>query len=105
VFDNVGEATWDDSLRSLRPGGRVMVVGATTGGMPPADLQRIFVRQLSIFGSTTASMAECQALLRTVAEGRIRPVIDSVYPVDEALAAFDRLERAEQFGKIVLDLG
>ncbi|HEX9809439.1 MAG TPA: zinc-binding dehydrogenase [Alphaproteobacteria bacterium] len=105
VFDNVGEATWDDSLRSLRLGGRVMVVGATTGGMPPADLQRIFVRQLSIFGSTTASMAECQALLRTVAEGRIRPVIDSVYPVDEALAAFDRLERAEQFGKIVLDLG
>jgi NADPH:quinone reductase-like Zn-dependent oxidoreductase len=104
VCDNVGAATWDQSLRSAGWGGRIMVVGATTGGQPPADLQRIFVRQLQIFGSTTASMEECRQLMRLVAQGRIRPVIDSVYPLDRAPEAFDRLERAEQFGKIVLDI-
>lgn len=104
VCDNVGAATWDQSLRSAGWGGRIMVVGATTGGQPPADLQRIFVRQLQIFGSTTASMEECRQLMRLVAQGRVRPVIDSVYPIDRAPEAFDRLERAEQFGKIVLDI-
>jgi NADPH:quinone reductase-like Zn-dependent oxidoreductase len=104
VCDNVGAATWDQSLRATGWGGRIMVVGATTGGQPPAELQRIFVRQLQIFGSTTANMEECRQLMRLVAQGRIRPVIDSVYPLDRAPEAFDRLERAEQFGKIVLDI-
>ena len=104
ICDNVGAATWDQSLRSAGWGGRIMVVGATTGGQPPADLQRIFVRQLQIFGSTTATMEECRRLMQVVAQDRLRPVIDSVYPFDDALAAFDQLERAEQFGKIVLDL-
>ena len=53
AYDNVGQATWDETMRSVGKGGRIIVVGATTGGMPAADLQRVFVRQLSIFGSTT----------------------------------------------------
>jgi NADPH:quinone reductase-like Zn-dependent oxidoreductase len=104
ICDNVGAATWDQSLRAAAWGGRVMVVGATTGGHPPADLQRIFVRQLQIFGSTTANMEECRLLMQVVAQGRIRPVIDSVFSMDDALLAFDRLERGDQFGKIVLDI-
>lgn len=105
ICDNVGAATWDQSLRAAGWGGRIMVVGATTGGHPPADLQRIFVRQLQIFGSTTANMEECRHLMRLVAQGRLRPVIDSVYPLERANEAFERLERGEQFGKIVLDIG
>lgn len=104
VCDNVGAATWDQSLRAASWGGRIMVVGATTGGGPPADLQRIFVRQLQIFGSTTANMEECRRLMQLVSQGRLKPVIDSVYDIDDASAAFDRLERAEQFGKIVLNI-
>ena len=104
VIENVGEATWDDSLRATRRGGRIIVCGATTGGHPSADLQRIFVRQLQIFGSTTANMAEYRALLGTVEQGLIEPVIDSVYAMDDALDALDHLEGAKQFGKIVLDI-
>lgn len=104
VCDCVGAATWGESLRSVGWGGRVMVVGATTGGFPPAELQRIFVRQIEIYGSTTGSMEEFRHLLRVVAQGRIVPVIDSVHPIDDALAALARLEAGAQFGKIVLDI-
>ncbi len=104
VCDNVGAATWDQSLRAAGWGGRIMVVGATTGGHPPADLQRIFVRQLRIYGSTTANFEECRKLMQVVAQGRLRPVIDSVHPLADYRAAFARLARAEQFGKIILDL-
>jgi NADPH:quinone reductase-like Zn-dependent oxidoreductase len=100
VIDNVSAATWEDSLRAAAWGGRIMVCGATTGAQPPADLQRVFVRQLRIFGSTAANIAEYRALLRTVAEGRILPVIGSLYPMDKALVALARMEQAEQFGKI-----
>jgi NADPH:quinone reductase-like Zn-dependent oxidoreductase len=104
VYDNVGEATWGESLRAVRKGGRVVVIGATTGGFPPADLQRIFIRQLSIFGSTTGSMSQFRALYRLASQGAFKPVIDSVFPMAEAHKAFARLEAAEQFGKIVLDI-
>jgi NADPH:quinone reductase-like Zn-dependent oxidoreductase len=104
VYDNVGEATWGESLRAVRKGGRVVVIGATTGGYPPADLQRIFIRQLSIFGSTTGSMTEYRDLYRLAGQGKLKPVIDSVWPMDKATEAFAKLERAEQFGKIVLDV-
>ncbi len=104
VIDNVGAKTWEESLRAAAWGGRIMVCGATTGGNPPADLQRIFVRQLRIIGSTAANLEEYRALLRTVALGRLTPVIDSVYAMDDAMEALDRMENAEQFGKIVLTI-
>ncbi len=102
VIDNVGAETWESSLRAAARGGRIMVCGATTGGHPPAELQRIFVRQLRIIGSTAANLEEYRALLRIVALGQIEPVIDSVYAMDDALEALDRMAGARQFGKIVL---
>ena len=104
AYDNVGEATWSESLKSLRKGGRVVVIGATTGGFPPADLQRIFIRQLSIFGSTTGSMGEYRDMVRLAGQGKLKPVIDSVYPMDKAAEGLAKLERGEQFGKIVIDI-
>jgi NADPH:quinone reductase-like Zn-dependent oxidoreductase len=104
VYDNVGQATWDDTLRSVGKGGRVIVVGATTGGHPPADLQRLFVRQIAVYGSTTGNMREYRDLLRVAGQGRLKPVIDSVYPMDKAHDALARLERGEQIGKIVIDI-
>lgn len=102
VIDNVGKATWEDSLRAATWGGRIIVCGATTGAGPSAELQRVFVRQLQIIGSTAANLEEYRALLRTVAAGKLRPVIDGVFAMDDALAALERMERADQFGKIVL---
>jgi NADPH:quinone reductase-like Zn-dependent oxidoreductase len=104
VIDNVGAATWEDSLRAAAWGGRIIVCGATTGGHPSADLQRVFVRQLQIIGSTAANLNEYRALLRTVTAGRIKPVVDSVYAMDDALEALARMEAARQFGKIVLTI-
>jgi NADPH:quinone reductase-like Zn-dependent oxidoreductase len=104
AYDNVGEATWSESLKSVRKGGRVVIIGATTGGYPPADLQRIFIRQLSIFGSTTGSMWEYRDMYRLAGQGKLKPVIDSVWPMDKATEALAKLERGEQFGKIVIDI-
>lgn len=104
VYDNVGEATWSESLKSVRKGGKVVIIGATTGGYPPADLQRIFIRQLTILGSTTGSMWEYRDMYRLAGQGKLKPVIDSVWPMDKATEALAKLERGEQFGKIVLDV-
>jgi len=104
VYDNVGEATWGETLRSVGKGGRVVIVGATTGGFPPADLQRIFVRQITVYGSTTGSMREYQYLIRLAGQGRLKPVIDSVVTLDDYPSALARLEKADQFGKIVVDV-
>lgn len=102
VVDSSGAASWDDSLRSLRRGGRLVTCGATTGSNPPADLQRVFIRQLEIYGSTGGSVEECRQLLAVFATGAIKPVIDRTYALADLPAAFDRLERGEQFGKIVV---
>jgi NADPH:quinone reductase-like Zn-dependent oxidoreductase len=104
AYDNVGEATWGDTLRSLGKGGRVVVVGATTGGFPPADLQRLFVRQITVHGSTTGNMREYNDLLRLAGQGRLKPLIDSVYPMSRYAEALTRLEKAEQLGKIAVDI-
>ena len=104
VIDSSGAASWDDSLRSLRRGGRLVTCGATTGSNPPADLQRIFIRQLEVYGSTGGSLEECRQLVALFASGGIKPVIDQRYTLDELSAAFDRLERGEQFGKLVVTM-
>jgi NADPH:quinone reductase-like Zn-dependent oxidoreductase len=102
VIDSSGEKSWPDSLRSLRRGGRIVTCGATTGAHPSADLQRVFIRQLEIYGSTGGSVQELQDVVKLFARGEIRPVIDQVYPIDRASDAFDRLQRGEQFGKVVI---
>ncbi|MDX6254814.1 MAG: hypothetical protein QOJ11_1148 [Frankiales bacterium] len=102
VIETVGAATWKHSLASLRPGGTVVVAGATTGAMPPAELNRVFFLQLSVVGSTMGTRAELEALLRFLVTSGLRPEIDRVYALAEAREAFERLARGQQFGKIVL---
>ena len=102
VVDDVGEATWKRTLDAARPGGRVVVCGATTGPNPPAALHRIWWKQLSILGSTMGTPEDFQGAYDLIASGRARPVVDRVYPLAEARSAHERLEAGEQLGKIVL---
>jgi NADPH:quinone reductase-like Zn-dependent oxidoreductase len=102
VVDHVGAATWQRSLASARTEGRVCVCGATTGPNPPAQLHRIWWKQLTIYGSTMGTRADFEAVFELVTSGRVVPVIDHVFPLAEAAAAHERLEAGEQLGKIVL---
>jgi NADPH:quinone reductase-like Zn-dependent oxidoreductase len=102
VVDHVGEATWKRSLDAARPEGRVCVCGATTGPNPPANLHRIWWKQLTIFGSTMGSTQDFEAVYELVKSGRAVPVIDTVFSLSEAAAAHERLEAGDQLGKIVL---
>jgi NADPH:quinone reductase-like Zn-dependent oxidoreductase len=100
VIDSVGTASWSESLKSLRRGGRLVTCGATSGSNPPADLQRVFIRQLEIYGSTGGSVGEMRQLLDVFNRGLVKPVIDARFRMSDALNAFDRLESGGQFGKV-----
>ncbi|MBL8442657.1 MAG: zinc-binding dehydrogenase, partial [Zoogloeaceae bacterium] len=100
VIENVGEAVWSAAMRSLVRGGRLVTCGATSGDQPPADLRRIFIRQLQILGSTAGNLSEFRDLLAFVEMHRIVPVIDSEFPLDRAHEALSRLESGQQFGKV-----
>jgi NADPH:quinone reductase-like Zn-dependent oxidoreductase len=102
VMETVGEATWDHSLRSLRPGGRVVISGATSGPNPPADLNRVFFLQLSIVGSTMGTIGEFGELIDLMVRTGLRPVIDRVLPMERAAEAFAVLNDGEVRGKLVL---
>ncbi|MGH3002392.1 MAG: zinc-binding dehydrogenase [Gaiellaceae bacterium] len=102
VVDDVGEATWRRSLDAARPEGRIVVCGATTGPNPPAALHRLWWKQLSVLGSTMGAPADFQGVYDLIAAGKVRPLVDRVYPLAEAVAAHERLEAGEQLGKIVL---
>lgn len=102
VIETVGEATWEVSLRSLRPGGSIVVAGATSGDGPPARLNRLFWFQLSVLGSTMGTRAELERLVGLAASGGVVPLVDRVLPLAEARAAFERLEAGDQRGKVVL---
>ena len=102
VIDSVGEASWGESLRSLRRGGRLVTCGATTGSNPPADLQRVFIRQLEIYGSTGGSVGEFRQLLDVFNRGLVKPVVDETFEMPDIHRAFDRLASGAQFGKVSL---
>lgn len=102
VIETVGAATWDHSLRSLRPGGRIVVSGATSGPNPPADLNRVFFLQLSIVGSTMGSREDLIDLLRLLERTGVRPAIDRVLPLAQAREAFAAMEQGGLHGKLVL---
>lgn len=102
VIESVGAATWAHSLKSLVPGGTVVVCGSTSGPNPPADLQRMFFRQLRVVGSTMGTREELAELLRFMVEKGVRPVIDSTVPMADAASAFSRLWAGDVFGKVVL---
>lgn len=102
VVEHVGEATWNASLAAVRAGGRVAVCGATSGPNPKAALHRIWWKQLTIYGSTMGTKEDFEGAYDLVASGRALPVVDAVFPLVEARAAHERMERGEQLGKIVL---
>lgn len=102
VVDHVGPATWPQSLRSLKKGGKMVVCGATTGPITEVDVRQVFWRQVSIIGSTMASRKEFEDVMRLVSRGKLRPVIHAVLPMSRAREANEILEKDEQFGKIIL---
>lgn len=104
VIESVGEPTWPTSMRSVKQGGTIVVAGATGGANPPADLSRVFWRQLSVVGSTMGTLPEFLRLVRFVEARGIRPVIDRVYAFDEIVSAFERMAAGEQAGKLVIEM-
>lgn len=102
VIETVGAATWEHSLRSLRPGGRIVVSGATSGMNPPSELNRVYFLQLSVVGSTMGTRGELEAMLELMAERSITPMVSDVRPLSDARASFELLERGDVFGKLVL---
>jgi NADPH:quinone reductase-like Zn-dependent oxidoreductase len=104
VVDHVGEQTWEKSLRCLARKGRLVTCGATTGPMCVTDVRKLFWYQWSILGSTMGNHEEYRAVAEQAARGRLWPEMDIVVPLAEARHAFERLERAEQLGKIVIEV-
>ena len=104
VLDDVGEATWERSLRVLGRGGRLVTCGATSGPMVQTDVRKLFWHQWTIMGSTMGNDRELDAVVQALGEGALVPVVDAVYPLEEARAAYERLSNGDQFGKIVLRL-
>jgi NADPH:quinone reductase-like Zn-dependent oxidoreductase len=102
VVDSVGEATWTQSLGALGRRGRLVTCGGTSGPMVTTDVRRLFWNQWSILGSTMGNDAEFAAVVEHFRQGRLRPPIDSVYALDDARMAFDRMQSGEQFGKLVV---
>ncbi|HEY3732966.1 MAG TPA: zinc-binding dehydrogenase [Streptosporangiaceae bacterium] len=101
VMETVGEATWAHSLRSLRPGGRIVVSGATSGQAPSAELTRVFFLQLAVIGSTMGTRDQLARLLTFCEQTGVRPVIDRVLPLTEAADGFAAMLSGDLFGKIV----
>ena len=101
VMETVGEATWSHSLKSLRPGGRIVVSGATSGQVPPAELTRVFFLQLSVVGSTMGTRDQLVRLARFLDVTGVRPKIDRVLPLDRAREGFQAMAEGDVFGKIV----
>jgi NADPH:quinone reductase-like Zn-dependent oxidoreductase len=105
VIETVGEATWGHTLRSLRPGGTVVVSGATSGMNPPADLARVFFLQLTIVGSTMGTRDELDALMSLLVDTGVRPTVDAAFALTDARSAFERLASGDVVGKLVLTNG
>jgi NADPH:quinone reductase-like Zn-dependent oxidoreductase len=105
VIETVGEATWAHTLRALRPGGTVVVSGATSGMNPPADLARVFFLQLAIVGSTMGTRDELDALVSLLVDTGVRPTVDATFALADARSAFERLASGDVVGKLVLTHG
>jgi NADPH:quinone reductase-like Zn-dependent oxidoreductase len=102
IVDSVGEVSWPESLIALGRGGRLVTCGGTSGAMIHADIRRLFWNQWTIMGSTMGNDAEFDAVVRELEKGSLTPVIDSTFDLEDGRAAFERMAKGEQFGKIVL---
>ena len=103
VLESVGKATWSHSVRSVRPGGTIVVAGATSGDAEPAELTRIFFQEITVVGTTMGTRDDLGHLLAFVARTGVRPLVDSTFALADARAAVQRLVDGDQFGKIVLE--
>jgi NADPH:quinone reductase-like Zn-dependent oxidoreductase len=101
VFEHVGPATLDESIRSIRKGGRIVFCGSTSGVRAEVNMPRLFFGQADLLGSTMGNAGEFEQVLEAIGRG-LRPIVDSTFALDEATSALERLERAAQFGKVVL---
>jgi NADPH:quinone reductase-like Zn-dependent oxidoreductase len=104
VVDTVGEATWEQSLRALGRAGRLVTCGATTGAKVLSDVRRLFWYHQTIMGSTMGNAAEYRQVVQLLAQGRLRPLVDSVFPLDQSRMAFERLAGGKQMGKVVVEI-
>ncbi|MDE2038757.1 MAG: zinc-binding dehydrogenase [Elusimicrobia bacterium] len=102
AFEHVGPATFASSLKSLRPGGRLVTCGASSGATVELDLRYVFSRHYRILGSTMGTLAELRRVTRLAGEGRLKPVIDRSFPLEQARQAQEYLEQGRQFGKVLL---
>ena len=102
VIDSVGEAIWEDAVRTLARGGRLVTYGATTGPLGRLDIPPLFWRQIQVIGSTMGSRSEFERVMRLVFEERLRPIVDEVLPLERIREAHERLERGDVFGKLLL---
>jgi D-arabinose 1-dehydrogenase-like Zn-dependent alcohol dehydrogenase len=100
-METIGKATWSHSIRSLKPGGTLVVSGATTGDSPPAELSRVFFLQLSVIGSTMGTRDELERLIRFCVEKDVRPLIHTTLPLAEARQGFEAMLSGEVVGKVV----
>ena len=105
VIDSVGQSTWESSLIALGRGGRLVTCGGTSGSMLETDVRRLFWNQWTIMGSTMGNDAEFAAVVAELEAGRLLPVIDSVYDLEQGREAYERLAAGQQFGKIVVRVG
>jgi NADPH:quinone reductase-like Zn-dependent oxidoreductase len=105
IIDSVGEATWERSLRALGKRGRLVSCGGTSGPMVQTDVRRLFWNQWTIMGSTMGNDAEFDAVVQLFRAGRLAPVVDSVFPLEDGRQAYERLASGEQFGKVVVRVG
>jgi len=103
VIEHVGAATWDESVRSLKPGGTLVTCGATTGPNVGLELRYLFARQLNLLGSYMGTMGELHDVLGHVFAGRLKPVVDRVFPLKDLRAAHEHLEKSQMFGKVVVN--
>jgi NADPH:quinone reductase-like Zn-dependent oxidoreductase len=103
VFEHVGPATLEESMRSLALGGRIVTCGSTSGVKAEINIPRLFFRHAGLLGSTMGNAGEFESVLKAIDAG-LRPVVDSVYPLEDIQAALERLDAAEQFGKVVLSV-
>ncbi len=104
VVENVGEATWEQSLRALGKRGRLVTCGATTGPNVKLDVRRLFWHQHTIMGSTMGSLREYRQIVGLLGQGQLRPVVDSAFGLKDAIRAMERLSRGDQMGKIVVEM-
>jgi NADPH:quinone reductase-like Zn-dependent oxidoreductase len=104
VIDSVGKETFQNSIRLLKPGGRLVIPGATTGPISEIDLRQIFWKQLRVIGSTMSNQKEFHKVMNLIFQGKLRPIIDKIFPLEKVIEAEQYLSGHQQFGKLVLKI-